>query len=402
MRRAEAAGADNGDGSARNHVTNDRRDRTSDGFTLYTSTRGTWAELIDMRGNIVHRWEMPFLSAWPNPAHVHHFPDADVLRFWPVHWFACHLYPNGDLLAVYQCHGDTPYGYGLVKLDRDSKLLWAYAGNVHHSVDVGEDGTIYTLTHHYIDEPPAPFGRAPRPCLADYLVLLSPEGKERRKVPLLEAFRDSPYAAMTGLIGKPDPVRRHKAEARGTEKGDVLHVNSVQVLTRALAPKFPQWRPGQVLLSVRGLDALAVVDPETRSVVWAARGPWKGQHDAQFLGTGRLLLFDNKGDDTGRPSAVEFSPATGAVMWSHRNDCAGAAPERGTTQRLPNGNTLLGDPDSGRIFEVTRDHEIVWECTTRPAEDQQETHPYLRILTSARRFTAEQLPFLQGRARPRP
>ena len=33
----------------------------------------------------------------------------------------------------------------------------------------------------------------------------------------------------------------------------------------------------------------------------------------------------------------------------------------GSTQRLPNGNTLVTESDSGRAFEVTADREIVWE-----------------------------------------
>jgi hypothetical protein len=34
---------------------------------------------------------------------------------------------------------------------------------------------------------------------------------------------------------------------------------------------------------------------------------------------------------------------------------------RGSAQRLPNGNTLIVEATRGRIFEVTRDGSIVWE-----------------------------------------
>ncbi len=34
---------------------------------------------------------------------------------------------------------------------------------------------------------------------------------------------------------------------------------------------------------------------------------------------------------------------------------------RSVQQRLPNGNTLITGSSGGRIFEVTRDGEIVWE-----------------------------------------
>ncbi|NNK57052.1 MAG: thioredoxin, partial [Desulfofustis sp.] len=32
-----------------------------------------------------------------------------------------------------------------------------------------------------------------------------------------------------------------------------------------------------------------------------------------------------------------------------------------SAQRLPNGNTLITEGSGGRIIEVTKDHEIVWE-----------------------------------------
>src|SRR5581483_2249581 len=41
-------------------VTADKPGKTSDGFTLYTTIQGARATLRDMRGNVVHRWELPF------------------------------------------------------------------------------------------------------------------------------------------------------------------------------------------------------------------------------------------------------------------------------------------------------------------------------------------------------
>ena len=44
--------------------------RTFDGFTLVTSTQGSSAHLIDMQGEVVHQWKMPFHAVWPNPTHI--------------------------------------------------------------------------------------------------------------------------------------------------------------------------------------------------------------------------------------------------------------------------------------------------------------------------------------------
>jgi hypothetical protein len=60
---------------------------------------------------------------------------------------------------------------------------------------------------------------------------------------------------------------------------------------------------------------------------------------------------------------IELDPTTGETVWQYR------APQSWTffsaiisgAQRLPNGNTLICEGVTGRIFEVTRACELVWE-----------------------------------------
>jgi arylsulfotransferase ASST len=127
----------------------------------------------------------------------------------------------------------------------------------------------------------------------------------------------------------------------------------VQVLTSDLAPKFPAFKAGQVLISCRHLSTMAVLDVDKGSVVWAARGPWQGQHDPHFLDNGRLLLFDNRGRPTGS-RVLEYDPATQGFPWSYSGENWRPlySNERGMTQRLPNGNTLVVNSEGGEILEV--------------------------------------------------
>ena len=157
---------------------------------------------------------------------------------------------------------------------------------------------------------------------------------------------------------------------------DALHTNSVHVLGRKLAAKFPGLKAGQVLISMRHLNAIAVVDPETRAVVWAAQGPWRAQHDAVFLDNGHLLLFDNLGLAAGS-RVLEYDFQTQAFPWSYSGANRGAffTEERGMSQRLPNGNTLIVNSEGREMFEVTRNQEVVWNCPTN------------QFLCSARHFT---------------
>jgi hypothetical protein len=384
-------------------ITVDKAEKTYDGFTLYTATDGSRATLLDMRATVMHRWELPFRQAWPRAPHV-----KDPLPDGQIHWFRCHLYANGDLLAIYHADGDTPYGYGLVKVDKDSKLLWAYPSRVHHDLDLGEDGTIYTLTQQIIDEPPAGLEFLSLPCLTDSLVVLAPDGQELEAIPLLEAFVPSPYAPMLDSVpkhltlrypgGDPAPSRSQ----RRTFQNDLLHTNSVKILSRALAPRFPSFQSGQVLLSLRNLDALFVLDLPTRRVVWAAQGIWQIQHDAAFLDNGHLLLYDNGGSPRGT-RILEYDPLTQAIPWLYaaEKERRFRAHFRGATQRLPNGNTLIVDPDHRRLLEVTPDKELVWESVLSFFGSQSASSP-AHAINDARRYSADELPFLKGVARARP
>lgn len=393
----------------REGISVDKADKTWDGFTLYTMSDGARATLVDMRGNVVHRWELPFSQAWSDPPHV-----EDPIEDEHVHWFHCYLYPNGDLLALYHADGDTPYGYGLVKVDKDSKLIWKYPNRCHHDVDVGADGTIYTLIHTLVSQPSPGLEYLPAPYLGDSLAILSPEGKELKTIPLAEAFAKSPYAVCFAPDSKPlGPVNHGQPNLAsplpplpGTpsdQKNDISHANSVKVLNPTLAEKFPLFKAGQVLVSLRNLNTIAVVEPETSQVAWAAEGVWRLQHDAEFLDNGRLLLYDNHGSSQ-QTRILEYDPRTQAIPWTYSNEDSArfSAFFRGQKQRLPNGNTFIVDPDSRRLFEVTEKKELVWELFCPLPEGGAILRPRSHAINGARRYGKDELTFLKGGPHARP
>jgi hypothetical protein len=124
-------------------------------------------------------------------------------------------------------------------------------------------------------------------------------------------------------------------------------------------------KPGQVLISLRELDIIALLDLEREKIVWALRGSWLAQHDPDLLPNGDILLFDNRGHfgEGGQSRIIEVDPVNAAVVWSY----AGTAEKpfdsevRGAQERLANGNTLISESLGGRILEVTPEGEIVWE-----------------------------------------
>jgi hypothetical protein len=300
------------------------------GINLYTSGHEPGAILMDMEGRELHRWKYEYRDAFPDSIWVDH-PNTE----W---WRRAYLYPNGDLLAIVE-------GFALLKLDKHSKLLWASPVNAHHDLDVRPNGDIYVLTREAdVIERVNP----EEPVLEDFITILGPDGKEKRKVSLLEAFEGSKF----------EPLYR----AQKRTHGDLFHTNSLEVLDDRLAGRMPAFRAGRVLTSMNNLSVIAVVDLEQERVEWAVKGGSRGQHDPKILDDGNLLLFDNR-STPGASQVVEFDLARGRPAWSYRGTAEHPFFSKflGTAQRLPNGNTLITESDSGRAFEVTRGGQIVWE-----------------------------------------
>lgn len=374
----------------------DKPDKTCDGFTLCLCSGGPRAVLIDMHGDVVYRWHPAFKTIWPEQPRLRSGPVEES----EVYFNDARLFANGDLLALIEgpVNPRNPSNsYGLVKLDKDSRVLWTYTADCHHAFDLGEDGTIYSLSYNFfVRDLPRGLEHIPTPCLTDNVEIISPEGKQIKRIPILEAFKDSPYAPLLSSLEKPQlfsdltpansPMPAVQDELR---RRDVLHTNAVKVLKRELASKFPMFKAGQLLISPRHLDAIAMLDPDSGKVVWAARGPWHAQHDPSFLENGHLLLFDNLGSAKGS-RVLEYDLRMGAFPWWYPDD--NSTPFytriRGVTQRLANGNTLIVNSDNGEVFEVTPGREIVWSCSFGKVS-----------LNCARRYAAEQLPFVKKKPR---
>jgi hypothetical protein len=336
IERLEALGYVSGSRTAgpRSGVTVHDRDLAFRGLSFLVSGHAPAAILIDMDGEPLHEWSRSFESVWPDR-------DVPEEAEGKGYWRRAHLFPNGDVLAIYE-------GLGLVKLDARSDVLWSYDGLCHHDLFVTGDGLIHVLEREAKVDARFP---ADRPILEDYVTVLGPDGAPLRRVSLLSALWRSPFSALA---------------ARIPPGGDIFHTNTIEVLDGRLADGSPAFSAGNVLVSILMLDTIAVVDLEAEEVVWALSGLWRQQHQPTVLDNGRMLVFDNEFDNAAgeRVSRVlEIEPFTQEIAWVYEG-----GPDRpfytstcGSNQRLPNGNTLLTESDAGRAFEVTADGTVVWE-----------------------------------------
>lgn len=304
-----------------------------DGLNLVVSGHAAEATLVDMRGKVLHRWRHPLRRLWPDLADD---PGAAKLEYWR----RVHLFPNGDLLGIYE-------GLGIVKVNARSQVLWSLRGGFHHDLEVRENGEIWVLDR---EGKLLPRIHPTEGVLEDFVTVLSPGGKVLRKISLLECFERAGDPEIKGLL------------ARRPASGDIFHTNTLEILDGRFADRHPAFRRGNLLLSVLKLDALAIVDPEQGKVVWARAGSWRKQHQPTFLPDGNLLLFDNVGLGRDLSRVMEIDPLTGRTVWEYGGRGVDfSSRTMGSCQRLANGNTLITESENGRAVEVTRDGRTVWE-----------------------------------------
>ena len=145
---------------------------------------------------------------------------------------------------------------------------------------------------------------------------------------------------------------------------DVYHTNTLQIIDEKTAsPNSPIFKKGNILISSLTLSTLAIIDPKLQEMIWVA-GPrlWiEGQHNATLLPNGNILTFDNHYQNQKDHSRVlEFTPLSKKIVWEYK-DASLFTDTHGSQQRLPNDNTLIVEANKGRVIEVTKDTNIVWE-----------------------------------------
>lgn len=308
-------------------------EQTDPGLNLYTAGHAPTAILMDSNGRELHTWRYGFRDIWP---------DRDVGPWTRTSraWRYAHPLPNGDLLAIFD-------NLGIIRLDRDSNLIWASEEPAHHDIDVLPNGDIYTLTSSCNEIPRL----NPKCVLEDFITVLKPDGSLKRRFSLLEAWEGSEH-------------REVLAEKLTTNR-DLFHTNTLEYFDGSLEHLSPLYKEGNILTSFRELDTLAILDATTETVVWTLSGDWGGQHYPTLLPDGRILVFVNNAKR--KASRVEIlDPVSGETDWTYRGSPPRSFYSRrcGAAQWLDNGNVLVTESQAGRAFEVDVEGEIVWDFFT--------------------------------------
>lgn len=298
--------------------------------------------------------------------------DGEELARWRVE-------PSSGRGLIWQCQ--SPRGThltlgrrALYELDGQGNLLWeAPSANYHHDVHVGADGLITTMAHH---KRAVTHQGVSVQVTDDLLLQMTAEGELLREVSILDLL--GPEIIDPKLLDQlvlqqrdgQDPDLDLLGEVLAVDNAaDVFHLNSVVVLDRDIGVgKLGDW-----LISLRSLDLVLILDPVTSLVVWrwdAGREFLDRPHRPALLDNGNLLIFDN-GWRRGHSRVIELDPRSEEIVWRYSAQPPEAffSKRGGMAEALPGGNVLITEADRGRLFEVTRAGQVVWEFLN-PIRDQ--------------------------------
>jgi hypothetical protein len=298
------------------------------GFTLYSPIHGKSTYLVGMRGEIVHQWEHPITTG----SYGYLLDTGNLLWAGRLAEGPQHMGGRGGLLREYDWNGKVAWEHRHVGQHHDFRRL--PGGN---TIFIGWE-VVPTEIEQRIP------GGLPGTCHADgcmygdFIYEVSPDGEI---VWEWHACRDM-------------EVERYPLSP-GQPRDEFAHANAISPLPN-----------GDILISFRRLNTIALIDRQTRRIAWKHRDDcWGMQHDCEPLANGNITLFANGCNIPTNPFSrvIEFDPRTRKTIWEYRGKPSYTffSPHISGAQRLTSGNTLICEGQWGRLFEVTPAGDIIWE-----------------------------------------
>jgi hypothetical protein len=290
---------------------------------------------------------------------------------WNIDTHGAVALPDGSIVFSFE------YG-GLVKLDRCGNVLWTLPAPSHHSVELAEDGGFWVPGRKvYSAGQPSPFPIFVAPFREDTIMKVSADGALISEISVPQLFFDNGLEHLLTSTGESmNPNRVWDTE--------IFHLNKVAELKSDIADDFPLFEAGDLLLSLRLYNMIMVVDPDTNAIKWWKIGPWKRQHDPEFIAGGKIIVFNNNSYSTifGTPldmlnlatesNIIEIDPVTDQhrVIYGDKNKQRFFTLIRGKHEFTAHGGLLITEFEAGRVFETDTSGQVIWEYINRYNDDE--------------------------------
>lgn len=289
-----------------------------------------WNEvrLIDARGEVRHRWKV-------NPF----FIDKKEVS-------TARMIEDGTLLVL---QNDA----GIAKLRWDGRVLWKVMGLFHHEIATDAQRRVYANIERRTI---ASLYGVGLPIRDHGVAVFDENGEPLRELWLSESLLRYPAYR----IAFQEQMARRR-ERKRTGFIDIFHANSVQPI-----PAYrDRWNEGDLLISVRNLNIIVVIDQNDGRLRWAwGEQELQHQHSPSPSRDGTFVVFDN-GHKREFSRILEVVPSSNEIRWAYQRP---QPPNkfysriRGEVEWIASSDTfMVYSTQRGRIFELDRKGEIVWE-----------------------------------------
>ncbi|MEM7331785.1 MAG: arylsulfotransferase family protein [Chloroflexota bacterium] len=308
-------------------VTFHHRGKATEGYTLFSTIGSDTVRLIDLEGNQVHQWQTRGGTTNTNM-----------------------LLPNGNLWVLERGPNPPPIRVAasgrMCEYDWDGHLIWEHLDDAqHHDARRLPNGGAVYLAWRLLDP------------IATSKVRGGVFGTEHKDGIMGEVICEVDASGnlvwewpITNLDISKYPLHVNaNRECYG-------HSNTVDVLP-----------DGNYLVSFKTLNLLVIINRQTDDLIWTFQDDdLGGQHDAQMLDNGNILVFANGmfSRDLTHSTVWEIDPENKEVVWKYaakQNALSFFSSFISGCQRLPSGNTLICEGSKGCLFEVTPNCDVVWE-----------------------------------------
>ena len=307
--------------------------RALTGYVPDENAFGVW--IFDDAGRTVHERILNYAALDPDgPSGGSESPHAFLVM------------PDGSVLV------NVDKGDAIARYDACGEPLWSREGAFHHSLHPDPDGGIWTW-------------QGDVSAYDQYHSLVRFDADTGETLETIELVEDiveaSPESRAIFSVAPGQALERYRG-ARVVR--DLFHPNDLEVLTPELADAFPDFEAGDLLMSFRNNDLVAVVDRDSHAIKWWSHGPWHRQHDPDFLPDGTISVFDN---DTGHgtSSVLRIDPSTRAVdVLDVEPAYRFYTPFMGKHETLADGTVQIVVPYEGRVLEVAPDGRVLLEINS--------------------------------------
>ena len=331
--------------------------QTQPGLSLVTeigAERSILAKIIDLNGDTVHQWDIDWFEMWSNPEHL---PEPIVPQSQPgTNIHGAMVMDNGDLVFNFESKG-------LVRIDRNSEVVWRLPYITHHSIHQHDDGNLWVSGSKYQTQKVPRLPNLIPPFYEETILEVSPQGKILREWYVADILRQNGYTGLLYMGSLNNENTRIQGDDRLLGKTDILHLNDVEPFSNQMQPGF--FQPGDVMVSLRNINTVFIFNVETEKIKYISTGEFVRQHDPDFIDGDTISVFDN--NNASEPERKSKITIVSAKDNSHRVFFEGSKDNHfytrvmGKHQWQPNGNLLITESMSGRGFEIDPQGKVVWE-----------------------------------------